>query len=150
MRWSSEGGARATHAVASPSSDPGAAGRAKRPAKVYDLALKGGTGDKRELPRTDTQPFSMLGVSWTGAAKRLDGALAQVRPSLKTGQWERLAGPRTERRPAGEPRRRGARSIRAVVGRPVRRHAGAGHPQERQQQLRLPKDLEVNLVDPGC
>lgn len=73
------GGGVVTYAVASPSSDPGAAGRAKRPVKVYDLALKGGTADKRELPRTDTERFSMLGVSWTGAAERLAGSPARRR-----------------------------------------------------------------------
>lgn len=76
-----------TYAVASPSADPGAAGGAKRPVKVYDLALKGASSGKRELPRTDTEQFSMLGVSWTGAAKRLDGTVEVRTRSRETGEW---------------------------------------------------------------
>ncbi|MEV6703155.1 N-acetylmuramoyl-L-alanine amidase, partial [Streptomyces sp. NPDC051453] len=56
------GGGLVTYAVATPSQDP-EAGRAKRPVKVYDLALKGTTSGKRELPGTQTKQFSMLGVS---------------------------------------------------------------------------------------
>ncbi|WP_186003109.1 MULTISPECIES: N-acetylmuramoyl-L-alanine amidase [unclassified Streptomyces] len=143
------GGGVVTYAVASPSSDPGAAGRAKRPAKVYDLALKGGTGDKRELPRTDTQPFSMLGVSWTGATKRLDG-VAQVRTrSLKTGQWsawqdlelnvDPLENPGVGVRGASEPLWVGPSDGMQVQ---VIRKNGTS-------SSALPKGLEVNLVDPG-
>ncbi|WP_260859963.1 hypothetical protein [Streptomyces cupreus] len=97
------GGGVVTYAVASPSGDPGAAGRAKRPVKVYDLALKGSTGDRRELPRTDTEQFSLVGVSWTGAVKRLDGT-AQVRTrALESGEWSAWQDLRSEHRPSGGP-----------------------------------------------
>ncbi|MCT9003466.1 peptidoglycan recognition protein family protein [Streptomyces rhizosphaerihabitans] len=143
------GGGVVTYAVASPSSDPGAARRAKRPAKVYDLALKGGTGDKRELPRTDTEQFSMLGVSWTGAAKRLDGT-AQVRTrSIETGRWsawqdlelnvDPLENPGAGVRGASEPLWVGPSDGMQAQ---VLRKNGAG-------SSALPKGLEVNLVDPG-
>ncbi|RPF30496.1 hypothetical protein [Streptomyces sp. TLI_185] len=69
------GGGAVTYAVASPSSSHGTEGQAKRPVKVWDLALKSAAGGNGELPRTDTKQFSMLGVSWTGATKRL-----QARP----------------------------------------------------------------------
>jgi hypothetical protein len=82
-----DGGGVVSYAVASPSDGPSAADRAKRPVKVYDLALKGTLAGKRELPRTNTAQFSLVGVSWTGGAKRLDGT-AQVRTrSLETGEW---------------------------------------------------------------
>ncbi|MFD6994873.1 N-acetylmuramoyl-L-alanine amidase [Streptomyces mirabilis] len=143
------GGGVVTYAVAGPSSDPGAAGRAKRPAKVYDLALKGGTGDKRELPRTDTERFSMLGVSWTGAAKRLDGT-AQVRTrSLDTGRWsawqdlelnvDPLENPGVGVRGASEPLWVGPSDGMQVQV--IRKNGTSGSA--------LPKGLEVNLVDPG-
>ncbi|MCD9873510.1 hypothetical protein [Streptomyces guryensis] len=78
------GGGVVTYAVASPSSHHG---QAKRPVRVYDLALKSTASGRRELPRTETRQFSMLGVSWTGATKRLHGA-AQVRTrSSATGEW---------------------------------------------------------------
>jgi hypothetical protein len=139
-----------TYAVASPS-DPGAAGRAKRPVKVYDLALKGTTGDKRELPQTGTEQFSLLGVSWTGAAKRLDGT-AQVRTrSRDTGQWSawhdldvnidppEKPGPRM--RGASEPLWVGASDgVQVQVVRKNGKNGTTGS---------LPKGLEVNLVDPG-
>ncbi|MDT0469027.1 peptidoglycan recognition protein family protein [Streptomyces gibsoniae] len=142
------GGGLVTYAVASPSHDPGANGRAKRPVKVYDLALKGTTGGKQELPRTDTGQFSMLGVSWTGAAKRLGGT-AQVRTrSLETGEWsawqdleldvDPLEKPGSGVRGASEPLWVGASD--GVQVQVVRKNGTTAA---------LPKALEVNLVDPG-
>ncbi|MER5212224.1 FG-GAP-like repeat-containing protein [Streptomyces sp. NPDC002838] len=139
----------ATYALADPSEEPGATGRAKRPVKVYDLALKGTGSRERELARTSTEQFSLLGVSWTGAAKRIDGT-AQVRTrSLETGEWSawqdlELDADRPDKM---EPGMRGASDPLwvgpsdgvevQVVGEDGTSSAG------------LPKGLEVNLVDPG-
>ncbi|WP_390899055.1 N-acetylmuramoyl-L-alanine amidase [Streptomyces cynarae] len=141
------GGGVVTYAVASPS-DHGAAGRAKRPVKVYDLTLKGTDVGRRELPRTDTEQFSMVGVSWTGGAERLDGT-AQVRTrSLQTGEWsawrdleanvDPLEKPGPRVRGASEPLWVG--SSDGVQVQVVRKNGTTGP---------LPKGLEVNLVDPG-
>ncbi|MFH8802662.1 hypothetical protein ACH4F6_24120 [Streptomyces sp. NPDC017936] len=65
-----------THAVATPSTDQGT--RPERPVKVYGLTLKGASVGRRELPRTDTEPFFLVGVTWTGGARGLSGT-AQVR-----------------------------------------------------------------------
>ncbi|MGW5463830.1 N-acetylmuramoyl-L-alanine amidase [Streptomyces sp. NPDC003996] len=142
------GGGVVTYAVASPSDGPGAAGRAKRPVKVYDLALKGTTGGKRELPRTQTQQFSLVGVSWTGAVKRLDGT-AQVRTrSLDSGAWSAWhdlevnidppEDPKAGMRGASEPLWVGpSDGVQAQV---VHKDGTTGA---------LPKGLQVNLVDPG-
>ncbi|MEV6058020.1 peptidoglycan recognition protein [Streptomyces sp. NPDC052107] len=142
------GGGLVTYAVASPSGGPGAAGRAKRPVKVYDLALKGTTGGKQELPRTSTQQFSLVGVSWTGAVKRLDGT-AQVRTrSLDSGAWSAWHDlevnidppehPGAKMRGASEPLWVGpSDGVQAQV---VHKDGTTGA---------LPKGLEVNLVDPG-
>jgi uncharacterized protein with LGFP repeats len=142
------GGGLVTYAVASPSADPGATGRAKRPVKVYDLSLKDATSGKRELPRTDTEQFSMLGVSWTGAGKRLDGT-AQVRVhSRDTGEWSAWQDLELDVDPAENPgpRVRGASEplwvgpSDGVQVQVVRRNGTTGA---------LPKGLEANLVDPG-
>ncbi|MFE1883528.1 peptidoglycan recognition protein family protein [Streptomyces diastatochromogenes] len=142
------GGGVVSYAVASPAHDSGAAGRAKRPVKVYDLALKGTANGRRELPRTDTAQFSMLGVSWTGGAKRLEGK-AQVRTrSRETGDWsawrdlevnvDPLEHPDAEVRGSSEPLWVGpSDGVQAQV---VHQDGSTGP---------LPKGLEVNLVDPG-
>lgn len=142
------GGGVVSYAVASPSHDSGGGGRAKRPVKVYDLALKGTANGRRELPRTDTAQFSMLGVSWTGAVKRLDGT-AQVRTrSRETGDWsawrdlevnaDPLERPDADTRGASEPLWVG--SSDGVQAQVVHKD-GSTAP--------LPKGLQVNLVDPG-
>ncbi|WP_406337479.1 N-acetylmuramoyl-L-alanine amidase [Streptomyces sp. NBC_00649] len=144
------GGGLVTYAVATPSQDP-EAGRAKRPVKVYDLALKGTASGKRELPGTQTKQFSMLGVSWTGATKRLHGS-AQVRTrSLETGAWtawkdleanvDPLESPEAgaETRGASEPLWVGPSD--GVQVQVVRKNGSTNSG--------LPKGLQVNLVDPG-
>ncbi|MFD4714832.1 N-acetylmuramoyl-L-alanine amidase [Streptomyces sp. NPDC058430] len=145
------GGGLVTYAMATPSQDPEAAGRAKRPVKVYDLALKGTTSGKRELPGTQTKQFSMLGVSWTGATERLHGS-AQVRTrSLETGAWtawkdlevnvDPLESPEAgaETRGASEPLWVGPSD--GVQVQVVRKNGSTNSG--------LPKGLQVNLVDPG-
>ncbi|MGW1163068.1 N-acetylmuramoyl-L-alanine amidase [Streptomyces sp. NPDC002519] len=142
------GGGLVTYAVASPSHDQGANGKAKRPVKVVDLALKGAAGGKQELPRTDTGQFSLLGVSWTGAAKRLGGT-AQVRTrSLETGEWRAWQNLELDVDPLEKPgpRVRGASEplwvgpSNGVQVQVVRKNGTTAS---------LPKGLEVNLVDPG-
>ncbi|MET7519214.1 peptidoglycan recognition protein [Streptomyces sp. NPDC005480] len=145
------GGGVVTYAVASPSEDPGAAGRAKRPVKVYDLALKGTTSGKRELPRTQTKQFSMLGVSWTGATMRLHGD-AQVRTrSLETGAWTAWKDLEANVDPLEEPESgadlRGA-SEPLWVGPSDGVQVQVVH-KDGSTSAGLPKGLEVNLVDPG-
>ena len=143
------GGGVATYALAGPSEEPGATGRAKRPVKVYDLALKGTGSRERELPRTGTEQFSLLGISWTGATKQIDGT-AQVRTrSLETGGWSTWQDLELDADPPEgvEPGMRGASEplwtgpSDGVEVQVVREDgtASAG----------LPTGLEVNLVDPG-
>ncbi|MCL8017845.1 peptidoglycan recognition protein [Streptomyces sp. AS02] len=137
-----------TYAVASPSGDPGAAGRAKRPVKVYDLALKAPAAGERELPRTDTEEFSLVGVSWTGAGKPLDGT-AQVRTrDLASGRWSSWQDLEVNIDPPEEPEAgmRGA-SEPLWVGPSDGVQVQVVH--EDGTTGSLPKGLEVNLVDPG-
>ncbi|MFF1688462.1 MULTISPECIES: peptidoglycan recognition protein [unclassified Streptomyces] len=143
------GGGVAAYAVASPSDGGGgAAVRDKRPVKVYGLALPATAAGHHELPRKDTEQFSLLGVSWTGATKRLGGT-AQVRThSIATGEWsgwrdlgldaDPLEKPETGTRGASEPLWVGASDGVQVQ---VARKGGT--------TTSLPKGLQVNLVDPG-
>ncbi|GGJ16356.1 hypothetical protein GCM10010121_028870 [Streptomyces brasiliensis] len=142
------GGGVVTYAVASPSHDAGAHGRAKRPVKVFDLALKGDASGKRELPRTETKQFSLLGVSWTGATKPLDGK-AQVRTrSMETGEWSAWHDLEVDADPLEKPDQgvRGA-SEPLWVGPSDGVEAQVVHADGTTGVL--PKGLEVNLVDPG-
>ncbi|MGA4850826.1 FG-GAP-like repeat-containing protein [Streptomyces sp. G5(2025)] len=137
------GGAGAvTYAAAGPNAgdEPGADPYAKRPASVHDLALKA-DGAARELPRTSTGQFSLLGVSWSGATRELAGT-AQVRTrALGSGKWSgwRALKPEAGARAASEPLWVGPSDGVEV------RVAAADGPARRE----LPKDLEVSLVDPG-
>lgn len=143
------GGGVVTYAVASPSAGHGG-GQAKRPVKVYDLALTGTANGRRELPRTETRQFSLVGVSWTGAARRLHGT-AQVRTrSAATGDWsawhdleaaDPLEDPEAgaDARGASEPLWVGPSD--GVQVQVVHEDGSTGSG--------LPKGLQVNLVDPG-
>ncbi|MEW2396408.1 FG-GAP-like repeat-containing protein [Streptomyces sp. NPDC046862] len=137
-----------TYAVAGPSDDAGATARAKRPVKVHELALKG-TGGKRELARTGTEQFSLLGVSWTGATKRVDGT-AQVRVrSSETGEWSGWQRLEVDTDPpeSVQPGMRGASEplwvgpSDGVEVQVVRKNGTTS--------AVLPKGLQVDLVDPG-
>ncbi|MFC9467387.1 N-acetylmuramoyl-L-alanine amidase [Streptomyces coelicoflavus] len=58
-----------------------------RPAQAHTLALAGKDAKKRELPRTETQLFSLVGVSWEDGADDFEGT-AQIRTrSAESGTW---------------------------------------------------------------
>ncbi|MFI6441104.1 peptidoglycan recognition protein [Streptomyces sp. NPDC050759] len=145
------GGGIATYAVASPSSDAGGGLQPKRPVKVYDLTLKGTAAGKRELPRTETKEFSLLGVSWTGVTKPLEGK-AQVRTrSSETGEWTAWQDLETNIDPPEDPEERsGARGASEPlwVGPSDGVQVQVVH-EDGTTSAGLPKGLEVNLVDPG-
>ncbi|MEU7643583.1 FG-GAP-like repeat-containing protein [Streptomyces huasconensis] len=148
------GGAGAvTYAVAGPNSGvPGADPRAERPAGVRDLALQA-DGAARELPRTSTGPFSLLGVSWSDATQELAGT-AQVRTraigSGKWSGWRALKTEQAEKAEQTEQTEAGARGASEPLwvgpsdGVEVRVAAADG-----SARRELPKGLEVSLVDPG-
>ncbi|MFP8906445.1 N-acetylmuramoyl-L-alanine amidase [Streptomyces atacamensis] len=70
-------------------SDEQARGEGMRPVAAYTETFQGGDPGKRSVPRKDTRPFSMLGVSWEDPEAELDGT-AQIRTrSAETGQWTR-------------------------------------------------------------
>jgi hypothetical protein len=142
------GGGVVSYAVASPSSGGDAAGQAKRPVKVFSLALKGTAAGKRELPRTETQQFSLVGVTWTGVTRKLDGR-AQVRTrSLETGEWSAWRDLDVDTDPLEdpEPGMRGA-SEPLWVGPSDGIEAQVLH--EDGSAAALPPGLKTTLVDPG-
>ncbi|MFF7054145.1 peptidoglycan recognition protein [Streptomyces griseorubiginosus] len=144
------GGGIATYAVASPSTDA-AGGPTERPVKVYNLGLKAPETGERELPRTETKQFSLLGISWTGATKRLDGK-AQVRTrSIDTGAWTSWRDLETDADPVEDAdERAGARGASEPlwVGPSDGVEVQVVH-EDGTTSAGLPSGLKVNLVDPG-
>jgi FG-GAP repeat protein/N-acetylmuramoyl-L-alanine amidase-like protein/VCBS repeat protein len=148
------GGAGAvTYAVANPSTDPAVdVARSKRPVKVHELTMTSDGSDRREVERTSTEQFSLLGVTWTGAKTELDGT-AQVRTrDLATGEWTGWQNLDLEPHPVdkAEPGAKEARGASdplwvgpsdGVEARVVAADGSSSSP--------LPKGLEVSLVDPG-
>ncbi|KUM77564.1 N-acetylmuramoyl-L-alanine amidase [Streptomyces griseorubiginosus] len=144
------GGGIAGYAVASPSTD-GAGSPAERPVKVYNLGLKAPETGERELPRTETKQFSLLGISWTGATKKLDGK-AQVRTrSVDTGTWSSWQDLETDADPVEDAdERAGARGASEPlwVGPSDGVEVQVVH-EDGTTSAGLPSGLKVNLVDPG-
>ncbi|MFF7756467.1 peptidoglycan recognition protein family protein [Streptomyces griseorubiginosus] len=144
------GGGIAGYAVASPSTD-GAGGPAERPVKVYNLGLKAPETGERELPRTETKQFSLLGISWTGATKKLDGK-AQVRTrSVDAGTWTSWQDLETDADPVEDAdERAGARGASEPlwVGPSDGVEVQVVH-EDGTTSAGLPSGLKVNLVDPG-
>lgn len=145
------GGGIATYAAASPSTDTAGDLQPKRPVKVYNLALKAPETGERELPRTETKQFSLLGISWTGATKQLDGT-AQVRTrSIDTGAWTSWQDLETDADPVEDAdERAGARGASEPlwVGPSDGVEVQVVH-EDGTTSAGLPSGLKVNLVDPG-
>ncbi|WP_367044477.1 FG-GAP-like repeat-containing protein [Streptomyces sp. Je 1-332] len=146
------GGAGAvTYAMADPSNgdQPGDVSRDKRPVSVHDIALKADGAKERELPRTSTKQFSLLGVSWTGVTKELEGT-AQVRTrSIESAEWSGwqhldLELHLPEKAEAGMRAASEPLWVGPSDGVEVRVVAADG-----TTTAALPQGLEVNLVDPG-
>ncbi|MEU4799544.1 FG-GAP-like repeat-containing protein [Streptomyces sp. NPDC023327] len=139
-----------TYAMADPSGDrAGADPRAARPASVRDLELKGDDGAERGLPRTSTEQFSLLGVSWRGAAEELTGTARVRTRALATGRWSDWRTLRLEPGPS-KAAEAGTRAASAPLwvgpsdGVEVRVLAAGG-----TSGAALPDGLAVALVDPG-
>ncbi|MEW2392391.1 FG-GAP-like repeat-containing protein [Streptomyces venezuelae] len=145
------GAGAVTYAVAGPGDGegPGVDPRAERPTSVHGLPLEAAGATKRELPRTSTELFSLLGLSWDGAGEEPAGT-AQVRTrAVGSGAWSAWRAVGLETRPVerGEGGRRAASDplwVGPSDGVEVRVVAADG-----SAGSELPEGLEVNLVDPG-
>lgn len=146
-----------TVAVANPSDSPEPSKQTPaqvkdRPAEVHKKVLKALGSGKLGIARTETEQFSLLGVSWANEKAELDGT-AQVRTRPKgTDDWtgwkdldfdqhapESAEGRQAAVRGASEPLWVGPSD--AVEARVV---AGDG-----TTTAGLPKGLRLDLVDPG-
>ena len=126
------------------------ADEASRPAQAHTLSLDGKDPKKRELPRTDTQMFSLVGVSWEDGADDFEGT-AQIRTrGAESGTWTDwrdldfgIRAPETEEgdasrvRGASEPLWVGPSD--AVEARVV---AGG-------KETAVPDALRLDMIDPG-
>ncbi|MFD0266722.1 N-acetylmuramoyl-L-alanine amidase [Streptomyces sp. NPDC127106] len=133
---------RGTGPVTAYGSGAGAEGRAG--SRLHRLALRARAAGEAVLARQDTQPFGLLGVSWTDPKAEVKGTIEARARDARTGTWSRwieleplepgMDGPRPGARGATEPVWVGASD-----GTEVRVRGGGT----------LPAGLELNLVDPG-
>ncbi|MFE2554721.1 N-acetylmuramoyl-L-alanine amidase [Streptomyces sp. NPDC059352] len=81
------GGTGVTALAASAGGEDAGPGDGTQPAKAHVLALDGKDPKKRALPRTATQSFSLIGVSWEDSGDTFEGT-AQIRTrKAATGEW---------------------------------------------------------------
>ncbi|MHC6626763.1 N-acetylmuramoyl-L-alanine amidase [Streptomyces globosus] len=111
--------------------------------EVHKLALKAKGAGEAVLARQDTEPFGLLGVSWTDPAAKVEGTIEARARDARTGKWSRwiglepvkpgMDGPRPGAKGATEPVWVGASD-----GAEVRVKGGT-----------IPAGMELTLVDPG-
>ncbi|WP_097924908.1 peptidoglycan recognition protein [Streptomyces sp. wa1063] len=135
-----------------PDRDGRAADAKSAPVKpdVHRTALKTSpAGDSASLARRDTEPFSLLGVTWTDPAARVTGSVEARTRSSATGEWTGWLPLDTEidgRTETGRSGVRGTTEPRWVGpsdGVEVRVLAGDG------ARAGLPEGLRLDTVDPG-
>ncbi|MEU7068609.1 N-acetylmuramoyl-L-alanine amidase [Streptomyces narbonensis] len=81
------GGTAVTAVAASADGETTGPGDGTRSAKAHVLALEGKDPKRRALPRTGTQTFSLIGVSWEDGGDTFEGT-AQIRTrKAATGEW---------------------------------------------------------------
>ncbi|MFF8842539.1 N-acetylmuramoyl-L-alanine amidase [Streptomyces sp. NPDC015127] len=144
------GGGGVTAVAVTGSSEDVGAEAGGRPAQAHVLALDGKDPKKRDLPRTETQLFSLVGVSWEDSADTFEGT-AQIRTrSAGAGTWsdwrdldfdirapESAEGDTSGVRGASEPLWVGASD--AVEARVV----------ADGEETAVPKALRLDMIDPG-
>ncbi|CAM5632012.1 peptidoglycan recognition protein family protein [Streptomyces narbonensis] len=144
------GGTAVTAVAASADGETTGPGEGTRSAKAHVLALEGKDPKKRALPRTGTQTFSLIGVSWEDGGDTFEGT-AQIRTrEAATGEWsawrdldfdvrppESAEGGATEVRGASEPLWVGPSD--GVEARVV---ADGG-------ETAVPDALRLDMIDPG-
>ncbi|MFE9659081.1 N-acetylmuramoyl-L-alanine amidase [Streptomyces sp. NPDC005955] len=119
--------------------------------EVHQAELKrAADGRTAALGRRDTDPFSMLGITWTDPDARLNGTIEVRTRSAASGEWtpwvdvdteaeaRNEAGARVGLRGASEPRWVGASN-----GVEVRMTAGG------TTRTGLPEGLRLDMIDPG-
>ncbi|MFH8474673.1 peptidoglycan recognition protein [Streptomyces sp. NPDC018000] len=117
---------------------------------VHATALKvGGDGTSATLGKRDTEPFSMLGVTWTDPSVKITGAVEVRTRSAANGNWtswlplETDVDGRTETGRSGVRGSTEPRWVGASNGVEVRINAGG------EVSAKLPAGLRLDTVDPG-
>ncbi|MEU2508571.1 N-acetylmuramoyl-L-alanine amidase [Streptomyces sp. NPDC007863] len=81
------GGTAVTAVAASAGGEDAGPGDGTQQAKAHVLALDGKDPKRRALPRTGTQTFSLIGLSWENSGDTFEGT-AQIRTrEAATGEW---------------------------------------------------------------
>ncbi|MFD7441251.1 FG-GAP-like repeat-containing protein [Streptomyces sp. NPDC059909] len=134
-----------TVATANPSDPPSKPGLRERAVAHRTLDLSKGGANARELPATDAEPFSLVGIGWDGATTAVEGT-AQVRTrSAETGKWSGWQAVDLEAHLPEGAEAKGARSaseplwVGPSTAVQVRVSSGKA----------LPKGLKLHMVDPG-
>ncbi|MEU1125092.1 N-acetylmuramoyl-L-alanine amidase [Streptomyces sp. NPDC005899] len=131
---------------------PDGIGASSGPARteVHRSALKvAEDGSTASLRQGSTEPFSMLGVTWTDPSAKVTGSVQARTRSASTGKWSAWLPIDTEvdgRTETGRPGTRGTTEPRWVGpsnGVEVRVSAGGG------SSAGLPAGLRLDTVDPG-
>ncbi|MER6349361.1 N-acetylmuramoyl-L-alanine amidase [Streptomyces sp. NPDC001595] len=145
------GGAGLATAAVAAVPDEGSAGTdPARPASAQTMAF-GGTGKaERDLPRTRTEDFSLIGVSWADHTRRFDGT-AQVRTrSAETGRWSEwrdldfdTVAPETDETRAADTRGASEPLWTGPSDAVEARVLADG------EQRAVPEGLRLDLIDPG-
>lgn len=144
------GGTGVTAVAASGGVEDAGQGDGTRPAKAHVLALDGKDPKRRALPRTGTQTFSLIGVSWEDSGDTFEGT-AQIRTrKAATGEWsdwrdldfgvrapESTEGDESEARGASEPLWVGPSD--GVEARVV----------ANGEETAVPDALRLDMIDPG-
>lgn len=102
-------------------------------------------GTSATLPRRDTEPFSMLGVTWTDPAARITGSVEVRTRSAASGKWSPWRQLEGEHALLGDAGGRGGTDpvwVGPSKGVEVRAKAGG-------QETKLPAGLRLDMVDPG-
>ncbi|WP_123513044.1 N-acetylmuramoyl-L-alanine amidase [Streptomyces sp. 2132.2] len=112
--------------------------------ELHKLALQPQGAGEAVLSRQETQPFGLLGVSWTDPAAEVKGTIEARARDAKTGAWSKWIA-LDPVKPGMDGVRPGAHGstepvwVGASNGAEVRISGGGA----------LPAGLELNLVDPG-
>ncbi|MEU7554473.1 N-acetylmuramoyl-L-alanine amidase [Streptomyces sp. NPDC044571] len=112
--------------------------------EVHKLALQPKGAGEAVLSQRGTQPFGMLGVSWTDPAAEVKGTIEARARDAKTGKWSRWI--------ALDPVKAGLDGVRPGAHgstEPVWVGASDGAEVRISGGGALPAGLELNLVDPG-
>ncbi|MFJ8229276.1 N-acetylmuramoyl-L-alanine amidase [Streptomyces sp. NPDC094448] len=124
--------------------DGAKSGSARTEARASELKVAADR-TSAELPRRDTEPFSLLGVTWNDPAARITGTIELRTKSTRSGKWtgwQSLDGDETGH---GDGTGRGATDpmwVGPSNGVEVRVKAGG-------EVTELPAGIRVDMIDPG-